>query len=159
MGAIYSDAEILALINEIKVLPDNFRDRIILRPKRGHMERELAVNGNNGNEFRIILRQSITNPIDFSTILVWLPPKSMTGFRLRRYNGRSHEHTNILESNRFYDFHVHQATERYQQSGLREDSFAEPTDRYQDYNSAISCLIKECGFQFSSTYPTELFEL
>ena len=46
------------------------------------------------------------NPLDFSVILAWLPPQSSTTFRLCRYNGKSHEHTNALEGNRFYDFHV-----------------------------------------------------
>jgi hypothetical protein len=29
---------------------------------------------------------------------------------LRRCNGKSHEHTNIIESDKFYDFHIHTAT-------------------------------------------------
>ena len=93
-------------------------------------------------EFRLILRQSSFNPLDFSVILAWIPAQSTSPFRLCRYNGKSHEHTNALDSQKFYDFHVHRATERYQQLGLREDSFAEPTSRYQDFTVAQGAVKK-----------------
>jgi hypothetical protein len=158
MAVSLTDAEIAALIAEVKPLPDDYRQRIQTRPKRGHRERELDVSGVSGSEFRLILRESSLNPLDFSVILTWLPPQSNNPFRLCRYNGKSHEHTNTLESKRFYDFHVHRATERYQQSGLREDSFAEPTTRYQDFASALQCLIQDCGFQFPANHQSGLFD-
>ena len=158
MAVSLTDAEIAALIAEVKPLPDDYRQRIQTRPKRGHRERELDVSGVSGSEFRLILRESSLNPLDFSVILTWLPPQSNTPFRLCRYSGKSHEHTNTLESERFYDFHVHRATERYQQSGLREDSFAEPTTRYQDFASALQCLIQDCGFQFPANHQSGLFD-
>jgi hypothetical protein len=157
--AIYlSDGEIEELISEEKLLPVDYREKIIMRPKRGHSERELDIKGKNGNMFRLILRQSSLNPIDFSAILAWLPPTSGNLFRLYRYNGKSHGHTNFLESGSFYDFHIHRASERYQQAGLREDAYAEPTDRYQDLNGAICCLRKECGFRLPDETQPDLFE-
>lgn len=152
------DAEIAALIAEAKPLPEDYQQRIQTRPKRGHRERELDVDGVNGNSFRLILRQSLFNPLDFSIILAWLPPQSATPFRLCRYNGKSHEHTNTLESQKFFEFHVHRSTERYQKSGLREDSFAEPTDRYQDFGGALLCLIRDCGFQLPVNPQSGLFQ-
>ncbi len=157
MAVSLTDAEITALIAEAKPLPDDYRQRVQTRPKRGHRGRELDLIGADGSKFCLILRQSSFNPLDFSVISAWLPPQSTTLFRLRRYNGKSHEHTNTLESQRFYEFHVHQATERYQQSGLREDSFAEPTTRYQDFAGALSCLIQDCGFQMLANHQPELF--
>lgn len=65
-------------------------------------------------------------------------------FRLRRYNGKSHVHTNRIEKEKsFYDFHIHEATELYQQHGMREDAFARPTQRYNDYQSALVCLFED----------------
>ncbi len=52
----------------------------------------------------------------------------------------------------------HRATERYQQSGLREDSFAEPTTRYQDLAGALLCLIQDCGFQMPPNNQSGLFD-
>lgn len=87
------------------------------------------------------------NPFNFSVILGYQLPDLYTIFRLRRYNGRSHTHTNVLERQTFYDFHVHTATERYQRAGFTEDFFAEPTNRYHDLKSAIDSLLNECGFR------------
>ena len=65
---------------------------------------------------------------------------------LQRYNGRSHEHTNLIERDRFSGFHVHTATERDQQLGADEDAYAEPTDRYADLHGALQCMFEDCGF-------------
>ena len=159
MAVNISDAEIAALIAEAKPLPDDYQKRVKTNPKRGHRERELDIQGGNGSSFRLILRQSLFNPLDFSVILAWLHPQSATPFRLCRYNGKSHEHTNKLESQTFYDFHVHRSTARYQNSGLREDSFAEPTNRYQDFGGALLCMIQECGFQQPANPQTEFFQM
>lgn len=158
MAVNLTDAEIAGLISEGKRLPDDYAQRIQTKPKRGHRERELDVTGAAGGQFRLILRESTFNPFDFSAILAWLPPQSSTAFRLRRYNGKSHEHTNRLEGRTFYDFHVHLATERYQQSGLREDSFAEPTTRYQSLAGAVNCLLLDCGFELPGGFQSGLFD-
>lgn len=114
MVDILSDKDIEGLIKEKKPLPDDYKTKIMVRPKRGHKERELDVNGEDGNEFRLILRQSLFNTLDFSVILAYRPPQSNILFRLRRYNGKSHEHTNPIEGKTFYEYHIHHATERYQ---------------------------------------------
>lgn len=158
MAVNLTDAEIAALIAEAKPLPDDYRQRVQTKSKRGHRERELDLVGANSSAFRLILRESAFNPLDFSVILAWLHPQSTSPFRLRRYNGKSHEHTNTLESQKFYEFHVHRATERYQQSGLREDSFAEPTTRYQNFAGALLCLIQDCGFQMPPNNQSGIFE-
>lgn len=158
MAVNLTDSEIAAFISEAKPLPENYLQIIQTRAKRGHRERELRVAGANGNNFRLILRQSSFNPLDFSVILAWLPPQSTSTFRLCRYNGKSHEHTNALESERFYDFHVHRATERYQHSGLREDAFAEPATRYQDFAGALKCMIEDCNFQMPPSNQSGLFD-
>ena len=157
MPTFLKDAEIAALLAEPKPLPDDYRTRLQIKPKRGHQERELDVTGAQGAKFRVILRQSLLNPLDFSVILAYLPPQATTPFRLCRFNGKSHEHTNKLEGNTFYDFHIHRATARYQQSGLREDAFAEPTNRYQDLATAQRCLVQDCGFQLPPNVQSELF--
>jgi hypothetical protein len=157
MPAKYSDEEIDRMLAEQKPLPDNYRSRVQLRRKRGHKESELDVTGVNDTQYRLILRQSNFNPLDFSIILAVNPPGSNQLFRLRRYNGKHGEHTNQIEGNTFYDFHIHQATERYQESGANEDAFAEPTDRYADYHSALRCMIKDCGFEAPQDAQQTLF--
>lgn len=131
MSLKLTDREIADLLNERKSLPDDYRSRIQVRPKRGHKERELDIVGEDGSEFRLIIRQSTINSLDFSVIVAFRDPGSTQLLRLKRYNGKSHEHSNRLEGGApFYDFHIHTATERYQlESGLREetDSRSRPT--------------------------------
>jgi hypothetical protein len=71
--------------------------------------------------------------------------------------GESHEHTNQIEGGTFYDFHIHHATERYQESGAREDAFAEVTDRYADFHSALRCMFEDCGFEAPQEVQPSLF--
>lgn len=138
---ILSDSEIANLLTEEKPLPDNYRKKTLLKQKTGHKEAELAIKGVNGNDFRLIIRQSLSNPLDLSVIPGFLPPCSNQLFRLRRYNGKSHEHTNFIENATFYDFHIHYATKRYQEIGVREDAYAEVSDSFSDLNSAYLCMI------------------
>ena len=119
MPADFSDAEIARLISEPKQLPSDWRTRLNMRPKRGHKEQQLDLAGESGSEFRIILRQNNVNPLDFSAILAVRIPQSNRFFRLLRYNGKSHQHTNQIEGDTFYDFHIHAATQRYQDIGER----------------------------------------
>ncbi len=69
----YSDEEIEEFIQERKVLPDDWYSRLI-RPKKE--KGELTVIGDNGNAFRIIVRPDDAMPLDFSVILVVIPPQS-----------------------------------------------------------------------------------
>lgn len=157
MAAKYSDKEITDLLQEHKPLPHDLRAAIRLRDKRGHKEQELAVKGVTGNDFRLILRQNDFNPFDFSIILAICPAGSNQLFRLRRYNGRSHEHTNLIEEHKFYDFHIHTATERYQELGTREDAYAAPTDRFGDFHEALQCMLNDCNFEIPRDPQQNLF--
>ncbi len=152
-----TDEEIYRLIHEEKPLPKDYRKKINTRLKRGHKERDLEINGADGNDFRLIIRQSIFNPLDFSIILAYKPPQSSRVFRLQRYNGKSHEHTNIIEKITFYEFHIHHATERYQDIGAHEDAFAEKTNRFSDFYSAIDCMMADCGFNIPKNPQLSLF--
>ncbi|MGH9838325.1 MAG: DUF6978 family protein [Blastocatellia bacterium] len=153
-----TDAEIEQLLNDPKPLPADYQKRIQTKTKGAHKEAELEITSTQGNEFRLVLRQSTLNSLDFSIILIYCFPNSNQLFRLRRYNGKSHEHTNKLEGDRFYDFHIHYATERYQASGLREDAFAQVTSRYADPQTALGCAIQDCGFVTPANPQPSLFD-
>jgi hypothetical protein len=150
MAVHFSDQQIDELLKESKPLPDDYKKRIRLRDKYGHKERDLSVDGVDGHKFRLILRSGSFNVLDFSVVLAIVPSGSNTLFRLRRYNGKSHEHTNKIEQETFYDFHIHTATERYQQLGVAEDFHAVPTKRYTDFYSALDCMLQDCGFVLPS---------
>lgn len=146
MAALFTDQEIDDMLAEAKPLPSGWRGGLVLKDRRGHKVGELPVQGANGKEYRLILRQNRHNPLDFSVILGVMPANSNQLFRLRRNNGKSHEHKNRLEGDRFYDFHIHAATQRYQENGQREDAYAFPTAEYQDFHGAKRSLLSACGF-------------
>ena len=158
MVVTYTDQEIESLVQERKRLPADWRRRTRMASKRGHKEQHLDVLGNGGTEFRMILRESTINILDFSVILAVLVPQSTQVFRLRRYNGRSHEHTNHIEGESFYDFHIHLATRRYQEVGAREDAYAQPTDRYGTIHDAFRCLLADASFDVPVEPQGDLFE-
>ncbi len=158
MAVMFLEHEIESLIQERKLLPPDWRSRIRLKSKRGHDEQHLDLAGDTGGEFRLILRQNKINALDFSVILAVRVPGSSQFFRLRRYNGKSQEHTNKIEGVKFYDFHIHVAKERYQEFGTREDAYAEPTDRYGDYHGVLRCLIDDANLVIPPELQSDLFE-
>ena len=159
MAVTYTDNQIDALIQERKPLPANWEDRTRLKAKRGHDEQHLDLTGEAGTGFRLIFRQNRINGLDFSVIVAVLVQQSTQVFRLRRYNGRSHEHTNQIENERFYDFHIHLATERYQELGAREDAYARPTDRYGTLRGALDCLFADANLSAPPKAQGDLFDL
>ena len=146
MAVTFTDKEIDALVGERKTLPQDWPARVQLRPKRGHRERSLDVAGASGNEFRVILRQSSLNKLNFSLILAVRVPNTNQFFRLRRCNGKSHKHRNLIEGTSFYEFHIHIATERYQARGSDEDGYAEVTDSYSDFAGALQQMLAAGNF-------------
>lgn len=142
---ILSDNEISELMEEPKPFPDNYQNLFQTKSKKGHKEQELLIPRSDGSQFKVILRQNQINHLDFSLILGYVPLKKTTVFRLRRYNGKSHQHSNKIEGETFYSFHIHQATERYQMAGFEEDAYAVSCAEYADVHGAMDCFIKDCA--------------
>ena len=146
---VYTDVEISQFINEAKILPDNYYDVLITQLKiKGAFKRStLEVRGSEQNVYHIDIRQSTQYNRDFSVILR-VEQRLTTGyFILRRYNGSSHWHTNVIEGeSAFRSFHIHHATQRYQEIDRKPEHYAEPTDRYSDIVTALDCMIDDCGF-------------
>lgn len=145
---VLSDAQIQMFLNEKKFLPRNFNPAFRERQtgNQSHNHFDCEVRGENGNVFKLIVRQNKINPLDFSVILGVII--SGTVFRLRRYNGDSHEHSNKIEHNTLEGFHKHTATKRYQELGCREDFYAEKATNYSDWSSALKAMIAENNFQY-----------
>lgn len=161
-----NDIEIQAMIQETKPMPIPFRTFLSgMKPKRGRGGSFLQISSKFGRlsgdgEWLIYACKSKENAFDFSCGLWFIPEGQARGFCLVRYNGKSHQHTNHLEGQQpFYDFHIHQATERYQRSGWKNDHYAEPTERYADFHNAFKCFGRDCALQEpSGNTNLELFE-
>ncbi len=148
MSVFLTDNEIKSLIGERKIFGSDLSDLPKMKSKKAHEEWQMALERNDGSVFKLILRRSTINHIDFSAILGYIPPNSNQVFRLLRYNGKSHQHTNGRTKPSFYEFHIHKATEESQRNGLAEDFYAEPTERYSDLHDALTCLINDCNISY-----------
>lgn len=156
MTRILKDDEIQELVKELKPLPKNWEKHFQPKHKNNyqHEERSFEIKGENANIFRVILRRNRLNTFDFSIILTF-KDKDNKEYRLIRYNGKhSSEHTNKWEKERGYKdhtfrpaFHIHKATQRYQESSHPIDGYAEITTEYYDFNSAFSHFLIENNFQ------------
>jgi hypothetical protein len=142
----FTDADIASLVSEPKALKPGWRSRLKLKPKsnEAHGECDFELGAANERVFELKIRAARLDPMSFSVILCYRVPNSNRLFRLRRYNGL-HRHTNRIESQTFTEFHIHEATERYQERGAKEEDFAVPTARYQDLATALDCCLADCN--------------
>ena len=155
-----NNREIQELMAEEKKIHLEFEELFSrMKDKNGHKEFDYTIPREDGSSFYLKLRQNRKNPLDFSAILGYSPKELNTVFKLIRYNGKSHEHRNVLEKeDAFYDFHIHRATERYQLAGRKEEFFAEVTDRYSNLRGALRCLIDDCNVSLKEN-PQRSLEL
>jgi hypothetical protein len=119
--------------------------RTRLKKEFAHKKASLVIQTPEGT-FAIIIRENTINTFSFSVILGFSRPNGSL-FRLRRYNGRHGEHVNHLERQVVNGFHIHQATERYQIAGHREDAFAVVSTEFADMPSALQLMFSQCAFQ------------
>ncbi len=151
MDIKYTDQQIAELINERKVLPDDWRTQL-------DKNNSLYIIGERGNRFRIITNLNTKYPSDFSVVLAVVNPKKGADFRIRRYNGmHKRPHNNKIEKQKIYGYHIHFATERYQERGYDEEAYAEKTDRYNDLKGALHCLIQDANFELPAQLELKLF--
>lgn len=150
MDIKYTDQQIAELINERKVLPDDWRTQL-------NNNNSLYIIGKNGTRFRIITNLNKKYPSDFSVILAVIDPKTGVAFRVLRYNGMpKRPHNNKIEKQKIYGYHIHSATERYQERGYDEETYVEETDRYNNLEGALQCLIQDANFELPAQLELEL---
>ena len=160
-----TDIEIEDLVNEPKQINQSI-DSLIknMKIKQGRnasfKQNSCKFPRQNGKgKWLLYIRLSLEDPLDFSCGLKFIPENRKEGFRLRRYNGKSHLHANRLEKERpFQDFHIHIATEEYQRSSFKDDHYAEPTDRYVKFKEALECLFNDCKIQEKTEAQQEMFQ-
>jgi len=155
MKRVLSDKEIEVLISERKPLPQGWESHLEPRSKSDtrFSQRYWEIKSESGNIFRVVIRQNNINPLDFSIILIY-KDKDGDEFRLCRCNGKHpSQHTNRWEKNRDLPnssfrntFHIHRATQRYQEEGFEIDSYAEVTSEYSSFEGALKVFLQKTGF-------------
>ena len=131
-----------------------------------HKEREIDITGSDDNLFRVIIRQNKLNILDFSIILTLREKDSNAEYNLVRFNGKHpSRHTNKWEKENKQQnhtfapaFHIHGATQRYQENGYKIDGYAEVTTKYSDFHSALDQFLLECNIRRDEDKQASLFE-
>ena len=135
-------AEPKAEVDDRKLL----RDLTTSKPKDGHRRHSITVDGGAGSAFQLALRQSVHDPYDFSVILIVVQADG--AMNLRRHNGPTHQHRNPIEGERFRgEFHIHTATERYQERGNEPEHYAVPTNEFSDLATALTAMLTAATFK------------
>ena len=158
MSYYFTDKEIEDFILEEKPFPDTIDKFLNFKESDGHKRASVTIDRPDGSQYNINLRQNVNNVNDFSVIIAYQCKGNNKDFKLRRYNGKSHEHSNKIEKSRFYNFHIHISTERYQKIGAKEESFAEETSRYTNLNEALECMIKDCNIKVKINPQMSIFD-
>lgn len=161
--SFFTDKEIEELLAEPKQVMSMTLQKFTgkMKSKKGHgqgyMENHVQIprHDKKGETFHVIGRRGVENPMDFSAILGYSKDGGKV-FKLRRYNGMGHEHTNVTGGPKIYGFHIHTATERYQKERRKEETYAETTDRYADFYGALQCLVDDCHIHFVDSRQKEL---
>lgn len=157
MSYYFTDNEIDELITEEKTHSGTLSEIMKFKESDGHKRTSFEISRSDGSKFIIKLRQNTINIYDFSAIIAFQEKDTNKDFKLRRYNGKSHEHTNKIEGKKFYNFHIHFATQRYQDMERKEESFAEKTGRYSNIQGALDCLLKDCNIKLKEDTQMGLF--
>jgi len=134
MAVRFTDEEIETLIKEPKPYHRDWFQPSRMSVRFRHRRADIDTTGANGNQFVVKLRKSEINPLDFSVILGVIVPGTNMVFRLRRYNGKSHQHKNKLTGDTIYDFHIHTATLRYISTTWFQGRRIRRTDRQVFYS-------------------------
>ena len=167
MARVLTNPEIDALLQESKLLPKNWESRLLPHPKSNFRftQRSCDIQGENNSDFRVIIRRNTINPLDFSIILMF-KDEDGAEFNLCRYNGKHpSQHTNKLEKMRGIPnssfrnkFHIHLATQQYQEEELAIDGYAEVTDKYSSFETALRVFVTENGFSVNGDVELPLFD-
>lgn len=146
-----SDKEINELLAEEKPVPKNWRSKLLPKDKTNafHREREFKIRGVSGNNFIVFVRENVSLANDFTVGIRYVSPSGVH-YRLRRYNGNSHKHTNHLErldgepDHSFSgEFHIHLATERYLKKRKKIDGYAEISNSFSSLQTALDMLVAD----------------
>lgn len=155
---IFTDSEILELIQYPKFLPYNWRIISRIADTRNKIVQTVEVISDNDFSFVLKLNRNQINHTKFSLVLAFYRTDILNKlFHLKRYDN-GHRHTNHIERETLGSPHIHIATERYQMWSFGvEDGYAEPTDRFTLYEEALLCLFSDCNIKVNRDPQLSLF--
>jgi len=152
-----TDDEIEELLRESKPITADYEKWLTppektKNPEHRHRQLSRKVEGENGNWFKVFSRISKDDPQNFSVGLHLLKRDSEIG--LVRVNGHHAGHRNRIKVGLSYEeippntCHIHKAQARYLaiDEKLISIGYAEVTDRYMDFRTALEFFLSQYGF-------------
>lgn len=154
MAVILTDNERDEILDSKKT-PINKIVSILLKPKSGtkHREFQAELMDTKKREYRMIIRKNTIDQFDFSIILRYLHRDAKKWRTITRYNG-CHVHVNKLERKKIECFHIHKITEKYQNANFKGEGYAELTEFYSNYDSALGEFLRNNNIKGMPFMPT-----
>lgn len=104
--------------------------------RQGNERKDYLMTGDSGARYKIYLRRSLYDALQYTAGIAVVKPDG-TLLTLARYNG-SHFHGSARLTP-----HVHLTTAQAIRDGLKPERGASPTDRYEDVEGALRCLVHD----------------
>lgn len=106
-----------------------------LKQEKGHYRTGFELQSVDGKYFfKAFGRYNAAFNENFSVGLIYIPKQEKGNFEILRCNGPHGEHRMFP---RHINYHIHIASHQAIESGLREDSVIEVTDKYANYEEAL----------------------
>jgi hypothetical protein len=96
---------------------------------------------------QMFLRKNLQNPMDFSIVLRYTNDKKQN-YTIVRYNGDHGGHRDPWSHEFTPGPHIHRITERGQRDCLKEECYAERTDKYKTFTEAREAFIRDMSITY-----------
>jgi hypothetical protein len=156
---VLTDEEIQFLISYPKVIITPPKTKLALT--QGHYRNGMELSSEDGKyRFTVFMRINEVFQENFTIGLRYHPADDPESIILLRCNGPHGEHRGPLDSqdNHFWTYHIHLAREIIIRQGLRSEAYAEETDKYSNYNDALSFFLRYCNIKNADKYFTNTIQ-
>jgi hypothetical protein len=109
-----------------------------------------ALSEDKNNTFSVFIRKN-KNLIDAFSIGLIYHPKNEPQIVLLRFNGNHSDHRNE-DGTIVNGFHIHKATQNAIENGYKPENFAENTDKYSSFESALSYFLEYINLSEAKQY-------
>ena len=127
-----------------------------LSDKKGHLMKNVKLECD-AYECRMMIRQTVDRPSNFSVVLVY-KDSNRNDRVILRLNGNHGRHRNRIEGTIVDGPHIHKMTERYQRRTNHPDGYAEATERYSDLDGAIEAFMEIANVKYDENRKTRRLE-
>lgn len=135
---------------------NNACDRSKFKTDNGQHRRTLELKSD-GFRLRMVIRQLVADPFDYSVILLYTDEDGYE-YIIKRYNGDHGTHINPIDKRSFSGTHIHTITEWCQIHTHKGEGEAQPTDRYRTLQEAVSVFMSDLNIHYEHAINNKSLE-